>query len=392
MNNKPGVKTKIRGIVMGITIGLGVGLSVPTSANIIPGGTGAEVLAALMTFGQQFIQTKVTDFISGKIGEMGNKIGGILNQIGMATPGIFNRTGGYRDFPMDIPSIAMGPGREAIDSIDSISNTSIPDTAKAIEMARIKQRAKEQAGINDKMAGMSTPQYKAYNEAAVTGLNDSNKTNIERNKELLDPDKQTTIEETLVNDVYKYATGRTSHIGLANGDIDKLANFLTPQPMPLPNGEINNDPKTGLRSDDQLRVLSNVLMGVDSAPTLTARALSTANGYSLQAATFTKYSRYALARAAVDETYNKQTLQLMNAEYKKWVVSPQLEDARGATDVQHLYNITKLIQGTNMELLLLRRNVMEQSRLIGILLATQIENSKTDKVMELSNLSGIVHE
>jgi hypothetical protein len=390
MNNKPGVKTKIRGIVMGITIGLGVGLSAPTYA--VPGMDYAQMMAALMTFGQQFIQTKVTDMITGKLGDLGDKLNGVLNQIGLSTAGIFNRTGGYRDFPMDIPSIANGPGREAIDSIDSISNTSIPDTAKAIEMTRIKQRAKEQANINDKMAGMSTPQYKAYNEAAVTGLNDSNKTNIERNKELLDPEKQTNIEETLVNYVYKYATGRTDHIGLVSGDIEKLANFLTPQPMPLPNGEINNDPKTGLRSDDQLRVLSNVLMGVDSAPTLTARALSTANGYSLQAATFTKYSRFALARAAVDETYNKQTLQLMNAEYKKWVVSPQLEDARGATDVQHLYNITKLIQGTNMELLLLRRNVMEQSRLIGILLATQIENSKNDKVMELSNLSGIVHE
>lgn len=170
----------------------------------------------------------------------------------------------------------------------------------------------------------------------------------------------------------------TYAIGLeSNADVDsqpkKIAAFLSPAPM-LTAG-FTPDTSKGALTPAKASVLADVLIGVNDFNSLQNfdTALPSPNKSLLQSKILTRFARVQLARHAISAVTSTSVQDAINSEFKMCVVRPNLDDTIGSSVEQHLTNIENLMRCNNLSLLHLRRVQMEQSRLIAVLLTTQLD-------------------
>lgn len=156
---------------------------------------------------------------------------------------------------------------------------------------------------------------------------------------------------------------------------EKIAKLLTPEPMisgVAVRGKDSIFNPDNARSEEDVQAVVKALVGASELPLVDKYALKTRQGQEAQAAIFTQFARQQLAASAVYPTFSKDTLNALNEQYKSYVLTPP-EDifGEGVGEAQRLKMLIMLQQGTNDLLINLRVSLLEQNRLLGVLVAQQ---------------------
>ena len=156
-------------------------------------------------------------------------------------------------------------------------------------------------------------------------------------------------------------------------DPKSISSFLSPAPM-IPAG-FEPDYTKGALTPERAKVLGDALVGLsDFRDYMNAEEFrTTPGGRIVQAKIMTRFARMQLARHAIMQVNHKSVSDAMNVEFKACVIRPNKEDAIGAHPNQHLVNIQQLLKCNNLSLMHMRRIQMEQSRLMGAMLATLLD-------------------
>lgn len=286
-----------------------------------------------------------------------------------------------------IQNAQNAPGRIYLNDViaDMNSFRSVHNPTEAIVMAsmiNLRNRAKDSINVISyldstakdyacKSTGYRCTTLIALQEKVAGQVDSLQKANVERGAYWLSYARRSHPEDIQYDNIfYTGVQGETVDI---NKDPTKLAAFLSPAPM-LPAG-FNPATDKGALTPQRATVLSDVLLGINNFGSLENFQKDEAdpNRALLQSKILTKFARIQLARHAISSVTSLDVTDAMNAEFKMCVVRPTQEDTVGSSVEQHLTNVEHLMRCTNLSLLHLRRVQMEQSRLIGVLLATQLD-------------------
>lgn len=190
----------------------------------------------------------------------------------------------------------------------------------------------------------------------------------------LDPAQKTVIDEEIVAQVYSAAKTSAN-----NPDKAALAKYLTPTRMLFPAVDPNFSSTVSILLDEsRSEALVNVLMGATSTAIMTTEQLQKADGATAQLKLFTRFARLQLARTHIQDIYSRDNLLSIQDQYKKFVASPSGEDLQNGTYSmsQYMATMVRLQQGTNLELLMIRRQMFEQAELMAVILTATLEGQR----------------
>lgn len=209
--------------------------------------------------------------------------------------------------------------------------------------------------------------------AAATAASSVFNRSISFGREALDQQNLGNYTQRKVNEIDQAA-------GVAPGQSDtaaeaKITKLLTPEPMisgVAVRGKDSIFNPANARSDADVKAVVKALVGSSELPLVDKYALKTRQGQEAQAAIFTQFARQQLAASAVYPTFSKDTLNALNEEYKSYVLTPPQDLFKaGVGDSERLKMLIMLQQGTNDLLINLRVSMLEQNRLLGVLVAQQ---------------------
>lgn len=262
---------------------------------------------------------------------------------------------------------------------DAFKNVStVPDAIKAAVAANQKVRLDEQANLAVYLdsavgtvpckGGGTCTILKYLQEQVATQVDTLQKDVVDAGAYWLDPANKMAAPSRFNDMIYKI--GFSDKIGK---DPQAVSGFLSPAPM-VPAG-FEPDYSKGALTPARAKVLGDALVGLsDFRSYMDSNDLRAApSGRIVQAKIMTRFARMQLARHAIMQVNHKSVSDAMNVEFKACVIRPNKDDALKAHENQHLVNIQQLLKCTNLSLMHLRRIQMEQSRLLGAMLATQLD-------------------
>lgn len=270
----------------------------------------------------------------------------------------------------DVKKETRTQGEETRDQVrqsgDQVANT----------LEKIQQRKEELSARDEGAKAQGSPQDTDKASVAVTAAaaasSNFNKA-IEFGRDALDQEKLGNYTERKNNEIADAAE-------VAPGQNDKaaeekIAKLLTPEPMisgVAVRGKDSIFNPDNARSEEDVQAVVKALVGSSELPLVDKYALKTRQGQEAQAAIFTQFARQQLAASAVYPTFSKDTLNALNEQYKSYVLTPP-EDIfqSGVGTAERLKMLIMLQQGTNDLLINLRVSLLEQNRLLGVLVAQQ---------------------
>lgn len=289
-----------------------------------------------------------------------------------------------------------GDGLSKVNNINSTINdafsggTTVPDAIKRQLQAAEKIRLDEQSNlavyldaavgtVPCKSSGKCTI-LKYLQEQVANQVDTLQKDVVDAGAFWLSPNNKMAAPTLFNSSIYKI--GFSDKKGI---DPQAISSFLSPAPM-IPAG-FEPDYSKGALTPERAKVLGDALVGLsDFRDYMNADELrSTPGGRIVQAKIMTRFARMQLARHAIMQVNHKSVSDAMNVEFKACVIRPNKEDSVGAHMTQHLVNIQQLLKCTNLSLMHMRRLQMEQSRLLGAILATQLDQWAFSTSQEAGN-------
>lgn len=154
-----------------------------------------------------------------------------------------------------------------------------------------------------------------------------------------------------------------------------LSKALTPMPILSLGTEMEaDDNSTSLYSMKHAALLTDVLVGVESSTV--GNDDSMGNNTELAFARLKNFARKQLSRISVYQTFDPKIQSVLNQEYVAFAQSPSDADFKNAVNKSSEYwlgVISKQMQGMVLSSIESRRLQMETNRLLGIILATNID-------------------
>lgn len=311
----------------------------------------------------------------------------LINTVNQAPPQLLNSSDlAGANVSGSIQAAQNAPGRvylnDVIADMNSFKNVHNPTEAIVMaSMINLRNRAKDSLNVvsyldttakdySCKSTGYRCTTLLALQEKVAGQVDGLQQDVVNRGSYWLDTDQRRSPADVQYNNTWAVGLG-------GNADIDtepqKIAAFLSPAPM-LAAG-FNPATDKGALTPAKATVLADVLIGVNDFNSLQNfdTKLPSPNRSLLQSKILTRFARVQLARHAISAVTSLSVQDAINSEFKTCVVRPTQDDTVGSSVEQHLTNIENLMRCNNLSLLHLRRVQMEQSRLIAVLLTTQLD-------------------